>query len=252
MFRVELIELLTRKIAMCKQLYLIPFLLVSLTSHAATEGASSFWSGDVEVGAVFTSGNTEQSNFKLRTDIAREEGQGKHSFHADTYRAETDGDKTANKTYLFYRYDYSIDEKQRVFGRLAYENDEFSGFDTQVDATTGYNRTLFQEENWFLTAEAGIGARFTEFETGDDTTEALIRLAGFYEWNIGDNALFKQFVGFEIGEELTTTRSETSLETNIVGNLAMKLAINVKHNSDVLPGKDKTDTESTVTVVYRF
>ena len=153
---------------------------------------------------------------------------------------------------MFYRYDYSIDEKQRVFGRLAYENDEFSGFDTQVDATTGYNRTLFQEENWFLTAEAGIGARFTEFETGDDTTEALIRLAGFYEWNIGENALFKQFVGFEIGEELTTTRSETSLETNIVGNLAMKLAINVKHNSDVLPGKDKTDTESTVTVVYRF
>ncbi len=32
----------------------------------------------------------------------------------------------------------------------------------------------------------------------------------------------------------------------------MKLAVNVKHNSDVLPGKDKTDTESTVTVVYRF
>ena len=237
---------------MYKQLYLIPLLFVSLISNAATEGASSFWSGDIEVGAVFTSGNTEQSNFKLRTDFAREEGKTKHSFHADTFSAETDGDKTANRTYLFYRYDYSLDEKQRIFGRLAYEDDEFSGFDTQIDATTGYNRTLFQEENWFLTAEAGIGARFTEFETGEDNTEALIRLAGFYEWNISENALFKQFIGFELGDELTTTRSETSLEATIVGNLAMKLAINVKHNSDVLPGKEKTDTESTVKVVYRF
>jgi len=60
---------------------------------------------------------------------------------------------------------------------------------------------------------------------------------------IGCNNRPEYAFGFEIGEELTTTRSETSLETNIVGNLAMKLDITVKHNSDVLPDKDKTDTE---------
>ncbi|MEO2173098.1 MAG: DUF481 domain-containing protein [bacterium] len=55
-----------------------------------------------------------------------------------------------------------------------------------------------------------------------------------------------------MGEQLTVSRSESSLETAIIGNLAMKFAIKVRHNSDVLPGKEKTDTESTVTLVYKF
>ncbi len=64
--------------------------------------------------------------------------------------------------------------------------------------------------------------------------------------------LFKQLLAFEVGEQLTVSRSESSLETAIIGNLAMKFAIKVRHNSDVLPGKEKTDTESTVTLVYKF
>ena len=55
-----------------------------------------------------------------------------------------------------------------------------------------------------------------------------------------------------ISQDLTTTRSETALTANIVGALAMKLALVVRHNSEVIEGKEKTDTESTVTLVYRF
>ena len=95
--------------------------------------------------------------------------------------------------------------------------------------------------------------------TGSNIDAVITELRDHNHWRrvfqkrlVGSGNWLEYAFGFEIGEELTTTRSETSLETNIVGNLAMKLAVNVKHNSDVLPGKDKTDTESTVTVVYRF
>ncbi len=63
---------------------------------------------------------------------------------------------------------------------------------------------------------------------------------------------FTQLLEFNIGENLTTTRSETALSVNIVGSLAMKIAVVVRHNSEVLEGKEKTDTESTVTLVYGF
>ena len=95
--------------------------------------------------------------------------------------------------------------------------------------------------------------------TGGNIDAVITKVRDHNHWRrvfqkrlVGSDNWLEYAFGFEIGKELTTTRSETSLETNIVGNLAMKLAINMKHNSDVLPGKDKTDTESTVTVVYRF
>ena len=219
---------------------------------AAAEEEPSIWSTDVELGAVSTSGNTEQSNVKFRVDSARDKGQLLQNFHLDIFRAETDGEDTADKIYAFYRAGFKLDEKQSLFGRLAYEEDAFSGFDRQMDLTGGYSRKFVDSEKFRFAAETGVGARHTELETGDEETEGLVRIAGFFEWSVSENALFKQLLAFEVGEELTTSRSESSLEATIIGSLAMKIAIKVKHNSDVLPGKENTDTESTVTLVYKF
>ncbi len=216
------------------------------------EEEPKFWSTDVELGAVFTSGNTEQESFKFRLDSKREKDQWINSFHVDTFMAKEDGDDTADKLYTFYRLDYRLAEDRGLFARIAYEDDEFSGFDSQSDITFGYNQTLLERDRLKIVGDVGLGARYIEVTDGDSETEALLRLAGLLEWQISENALFTQGLGFEIGEELTTTRSETALETIIVGDLAMKLAIAVKHNSEVPDGKDKTDTESTVTLVYKF
>lgn len=225
---------------------------IVLSISALAEEEPKFWSTDVELGAVFTSGNTEQESFKFRLDSKREKDVWINSFHVDTFMASEDGDDTADKLYTFYRLDYRLDDNRGLFGRLAYEDDEFSGFDYQSDLTFGYNQTLLERERLKVTGDAGLGVRYSKITDGDSETEALLRLAGLLEWQISENALFTQALGFEIGEELTTTRSETALETIVVGDLAMKLAVAVKHNSDVPDGVDKTDTESTVTLVYKF
>ena len=98
-------------------------MMVTLTVGAQEE-EDSFWSGDVEVGAVFTSGNTEQESIKFKLGAAREKGNFVNTFHADTFKASEDGNDTADKLYTFYRLDRKIDDHQAVFGRLAYEQDE--------------------------------------------------------------------------------------------------------------------------------
>lgn len=225
---------------------------VLLSLNLFAEEEPKLWSTDVELGAVFTSGNTEQETFKFRLDSKREKDVWINSFHVDTFMANEDGDDTADKLYTFYRLDYRLAEDRGLFARLAYEDDAFSGFDQQSDLTFGYNQTLLERERLKIVGDAGLGARYTKVTDGDSETEALLRLAGVLEWQISDNALFTQALGFEIGEELTTTRSETALETIVVGDLAMKLAIAVKHNSEVPEGNEETDTESTVTLVYKF
>jgi len=223
---------------------------VSLPVLAAEE--AKIWSSDIEVGAVFTSGNTEQESLKLRVDTQRDKDKFINSFHLDTFHASASGDDTADKFYTYYRLDYRLDDDRRLFSLLTYEDDAFSGFDQQTSLMFGYNQTLLNRESLSIKGDIGLGARYIETDLGDSSTDATVRLAGLLEWDISENAVFTQRLEFNIGENLTTTRSETALSVNIVGSLAMKIAVVVRHNSEVLEGKEKTDTESTVTLVYGF
>lgn len=214
--------------------------------------ADTAWSSDVELGAVFAGGNTEQESVKFRFDTHRDGEDYTHSLHADAFRASENDNNTAQKYYLSYRIGKKLAEDRGLFARLAYEQDRFSGFDNQMDVTAGYNRTFLATEKMNLSADFGLGAKRSELETQVTQTETIGRLAGRYTWQVSSNALFRQALDFEIGEELTTSRSETSLESKISGNISMKLAFKVKQNSEVVAGKDKTDRESTVTLVYKF
>ena len=47
-------------------------------------------------------------------------------------------------------------------------------------------------------------------------------------------------------------RSETSIQSDIMNNLSMKFAIKVKNQSEVPIGREKTDTEASVTTLLRL
>ena len=215
-------------------------------------GAIKIWSGDVELGAVFTSGNTEQESLNLRVDAKRDGENWINSLHANSLTASQDDVDTADKYYLSYQLDRKLSDDASLFGRVAYEDDRFSGFDSQTDATLGYARTLYTSEKVKVTGDLGLGARWAEVQGAETETEFLSRLSGLLSWQLSESAQFTQFLGFEIGDERTITRSESAISANIVGSLAMKFAVNVKNTSDVPVGIEKTDTETTITLVYNF
>jgi putative salt-induced outer membrane protein len=50
----------------------------------------------------------------------------------------------------------------------------------------------------------------------------------------------------------TFTQSLTELRANVIGALNLVLSYAVQHNSDVLPGTEKTDTYTTISLEYAF
>ncbi|MGD8559906.1 MAG: DUF481 domain-containing protein, partial [Gammaproteobacteria bacterium] len=54
------------------------------------------------------------------------------------------------------------------------------------------------------------------------------------------------------GDDETVTKSVTALTANINSSLAMKLSYTIKHTSEVPPDIEKTDTETVVTIVYKY
>lgn len=208
--------------------------------------------GSVELGAVVTTGNTDSSNVKFRADSKYNGPRMKHTAHIDGLRQTEDGNVNAEKYYAYYQADYKLDEIQSLFGRVSYEDDRFSGFDYQTNFTLGYSRQLLQRDNMSLNGSVGAGLRHSKLDDGSTKDEAVTRLALDYDWQISESAEFTQGLSAEIGENSTITRSETALQSSIIGNLAMKLAFNVKHQTEVPVGTKKTDTETSVTLVYHF
>jgi putative salt-induced outer membrane protein len=78
------------------------------------------------------------------------------------------------------------------------------------------------------------------------------RVGGDYHWHISDNAVFSEVLSSSIGSDNTYIESLTELKASIVGNLALVLGYLWKHNTDVDPGTDKSDTLTSVSLEYKF
>lgn len=209
------------------------------------------WKSSLELGAVASSGNTDQRSVKFRADTIHNGPRIKHTFHVDAFRQTQNGVVSTNKFYSTYQADYKFDDRNAAFGRVAYEDDHFSGYDYQTDITFGYNRVMLLRDNMELDGDIGAGERQSKLDDGTTRNETIVRTALKYVWQIGETAQFNQLISVEFGSN-QVSRSETSLQSTLVGNLAMKLSVNVKHQSRVPAGIKNTDTETSVTVVYHF
>ncbi|MBU2953638.1 DUF481 domain-containing protein [Marinobacter sp. F3R08] len=218
------------------------------------------WKGETELGVLITSGNTEETNIKGRLGLIHEVESWRNTGDFRTNYSETEDETTAEKYVAALQTDYKFDENQYWFLRGAYENDRFSGYDFESSVTTGYgNRVWKLGERSFLDLSAGAGYRYNKLETvnsdGEDAEkEAIARLAGQFDYALSENALFRQKLSTEIGldENNTSTESETSLQANLIGNLSMKAAFLVSHESDAPAGSDSTDTETSLSLLYGF
>jgi putative salt-induced outer membrane protein len=54
----------------------------------------------------------------------------------------------------------------------------------------------------------------------------------------------------ESGSDNTYVQNDLGLEVTVSGALGLRLGYQVRHNTDVLPGVEKTDTLATVGLIY--
>ena len=216
--------------------------------------------GEAELGILLTSGNTEETKVNGRLALKHETTMWRNTGEFSSRYTEADEETTAEEYQAALESDYKFDEQQYWFVRGSWEDDRFSGYDFESTLSTGYGNRVWQVgERSFLDLSGGLGYRYNKLEEvnddGDDAEkEAIARLAAHFDYALSDTALFRQKLSTEIGldENNTISQSETSLQTSIVGSLSMKAAFRVKHVSDAPAGTDKTDTETSLSLLYGF
>ncbi len=227
-------------------------ILFSPVLTAAEEEEESPLNSEIELGAIYTSGNTDDENIQFRGAVNYSLDGWDFGLDIDGFRSSKENVLAAQRVYYVSEANYNINDESFVLTRLAHDDDRFSGYEGQTDISLNYGRNLLVDrEDMGLTLNIGGGyRRSTTLE--DEFGEAMFRLAADFNWDLSDSAAFLQEFSTEAGEETSIFRARSSIETQIVENLLLRFSVNLKHQTQVPAGRKNTDTETSMTFVMRF
>ncbi len=221
--------------------------------------------GDVELGFLFLSGNTDARGWRVVTEMVhdteyfrnRYQLQGrlqKNKFtEADTGEAFT---QTTIKRYAFsgqsnYKF---LSGTQSFFGRAAYSYDMLGAFKQQGQIATGYANRIYEKQANYLDLETGPGFAYRESASGNTSRGLIWFLAANFEQELFKGSRFKQsFEGnVSLDGENSMFTSRTSLTSQINGRLAMRFSFSANYNSRPEGDLETMDTETSASLVYSF
>lgn len=234
------------------QVTLLIVAVMAPMSIMAQEEAESPWSGKATLGYLATSGNTENSTLNTAFELGYTTGKWEHIANALAIYASENEVTTSEAYELGWKSERNLNEHDFLFGRLDWRKDRFGGFDTQFSQTVGYGRRLINTDKHTLNIEAGVGARQSEPRTGPTENETVFRGGAYYKWTFSETGEFRQDLTAESGAENTYLESITAVSAKLLGDLALVASFTVKHNTDVPPLTEETDTYTALSLEYAF
>ena len=231
-------------------------LLAAIPAHAQLTGKG-------EAGLVISSGNTETETANVKLALAHERDQWKNQFGLAGLYASDEVGTTAQRWEVFGQSDYNFSPKTFWFGAARYEDDRFSGFEYQATISTGLGRKFIDSEKTKFVGTAGVGYKVFEtrdafddagvlIEEGDRFDDIVFRGTLDYEHQLTDTtSLLDKFI-VEAGADNTYYQNDFSVQVKMTDVLALAVGYSVRHNTDPPIGFEKTDTLTTVNLVYEI
>jgi putative salt-induced outer membrane protein len=231
-------------------------LLPAVSAHADVTGKG-------EAGLVIATGNSDTQSANAKVKVANEVGDWKHEAGLSGMYASDSNNTTAQRWEGSAQSDYNFSPKTFWFGAARYERDEFSGFEYQATASAGLGRKFIDNERTKFNGTAGLGYKFFETRDAFDENGVLITPGGTdsqlvlrstldYEHGLtGTTTLVDKFI-LEAGADNTYLQNDISLQVKMTEVLALAVGYSLRHNTAPPSGFDKTDTLTTVNLVYEL
>lgn len=259
------------------RLFPLPLLLASLAlvspaAHANTclpdepSEPSSPWAGGGELGFASARGNSISESLNARVDVRYTRGDWIHGIDLFGLRtraeyAVDDGNggtvrerkTTANRYTFGANSALRLGEHRQFTTALRYEQDDFATYDWLQTASIGYGTRVMDGERTQLDLQIGPGFRRAH-DAEEGSTESGLIGRGFIGLKFGltDNTELANTLLVESGAHNTFAQNELGVSVAMNSHLALKAGLQARRNSDVDAERKKTDTLTTMNVVYRF
>jgi putative salt-induced outer membrane protein len=213
------------------------------------------WTGKGEAGVALASGNSSSRTANARVSAAYTRDDWENSFGLGGLYVRSEGDTTARRWDASAQTRFDFFENNFWYGGVRYERDRFSGFDHQGLVNTGVGRRFVENDTTKLIGQVGAGFKFSEtlatLEAPRATDNRLTGVASLeFNHKLTDSTtLFDKFGGeFTSGNNFL--QNEVGVAVKMTDRMALALAYALRHNTDPPAGFDKTDTLTTVNLVY--
>ncbi|MEM9810915.1 MAG: DUF481 domain-containing protein [Pseudomonadota bacterium] len=241
----------------------------SFLNGAHLDEASENWDGNIQFNVSSATGNTDNTVLGGKFNARRTFGRITHDFQAGGNYAEAttqnndgteDNEVTQNNWFTQYRLEGKLSERTFAFGRLRYEQDEFSGFDERAFVGVGLGHALIKSDRQQLDMLIGPGFQYAKLATPDpmpeefeeQQTSAALFLGESYTLAVRENVTFEQSFDATFAEDNTTLANILSLKTNLTEKISSRISYQVKHETDPPEGREQTDTLLTASIGYDF
>ncbi|MEM9013641.1 MAG: DUF481 domain-containing protein [Pseudomonadota bacterium] len=211
------------------------------------------WEGKIQAGASFASGNSDNAAVGLSVDAARAAGAFTHNINAYIDVAESDGETNQKRWGAAYKLDYNFSERTYAFGRVSFEEDQFSGYSYRLFTGAGLGHFIQKSEPFTWSVEAGPGYRYSPLDDSPDVEEEFaIYGASQTDWLIREGVLFEQDFFVTWTSPTTTLQSITALTTNLTEALSTGISFEYRYETDPPAGTENEDITARATLSYGF
>lgn len=242
-------------------------LLIGVPIITSADELPQGFSGKGQAGYVMSRGNSDTDAANAKIDLFLLTPQWKHAFTLEGLFGRSAQVTSAERWDLRLQSDYTINTKLFAFGALAYQDDRFSGFQYQASASGGLGYKFLDLDKTKLSAQLGVGYRVLrpEILLRDDASGAVIGripldreseavgTAGvdfMHQFNTSTKLTNKLIV--ESGSSNTSIKNDLALEVKMSKKLALAAGYSILHNTKPADDVKRTDTTTTLNVVYAF
>lgn len=236
--------------------------LANDTTPLSDEEKASPWSGRGELGFASARGNSSTESFNGRLNVQYSEDQWVHGMDLFGIRSSaeylgTDGQTTRRTTSNRYTVGANsalqLEEHRQVTGAMRYEQDDFGKYSWLQTASLGYGSRVLDGDRTRLDLQIGPGFRRAH-DPIDNETESGPIARGFIglKYALTENTELANTLLVESGSHNTYAQNDLGVSVAMNSHLALKAGLQARHNTDVDDDRKKTDTLTTMNVVYRF
>ena len=222
------------------------------------ENKGRLFFGDVELGFIVTTGNTNTSSAKLKTNLMQDVSNWRNQLKFDSLvkrENENESSLSAARYFTSLQSNYLLNESNTsLFLYGDYEYDKFSGIEKQASFATGYGWRFLEGKKNTIDLDIGPGLNYQETESKQSNLGYLVRLALQWGRIVSKRTRFNHDISAEHSLSGLNSRikSETSLVSQISGALSLKFSYLYRYNTMPEVGKRHYDAETSATFVFSF
>lgn len=211
------------------------------------------WAGEGSLSAGTTSGNTETTDLGLGVDMARKAGIWTYGVEAAADYGEIDGFETRNRYMLAGNIDRLINDRLFGFGRVSYESDQFTGFDSRAFVGGGLGYSIYDNDTTTWSVRGGPGVKIDEVRTTGETETSFGAVArSEFGYAFNENVSLSNNTDVLYSEESTQLSNSIGVTAALSGALSARVSFDVRYDTNPPIGFEDTDTATKIALVYGF